>query len=93
VDRSGNSDVEFRIVLFYVFRSVLAAKLLNHGFHLFAVTRGSEFKFTLCAARINPNSWILEDVLIPLCVGTLNGLKVQLVAFQHKPDRVRDRAS
>jgi len=44
----------------------------------------------LRAPRINANLRVPERVLLPLRVRALHGEKVELLSFQHEPDRNRD---
>ena len=45
---------------------------------------------TRAGPRINPNPRVLEYVPIPLRVRALHRQEVELLVFQHEPDRDRD---
>ena len=69
---SGNlgddGNVELGIVLLHVVGAVLGAEFLDHGRDMFGVSDRSCLDFSFCAARIDVNGRVLEDVFVPLGV-------------------------
>src|SRR5713101_1659492 len=91
IDRfSQNRHVEFRIVLLYIACSVLLAKFLDDRLHGFRILDGRRPELCFRSPRIDPNRRILEDIAVPLRVGTTYWQQVELVALKHEPDRNRD---
>ena len=63
-----DGNVELGIVLLHVVGAVLGAEFLDHGRDMFGVSDRSCLDFSFCAARIDANGRVLEDVFVPLGV-------------------------
>jgi len=79
--RHHDRHIEFGILPLHVFRPILLPKVLDHRFHCFRLGNWRCPELRFCASRINPNCWILEDILISLRLGALHGKEVELLAF------------
>ena len=62
---------------------------LEDRLHGFGVSQWNRSEFPLRARCINPNLRVLEQVPVPLRLGTKHRQKVNGLAFWHEPDRNR----
>ena len=90
--RNHDRHIEFRVILRHILHPVFVAEFLNNRLDTICIDDRSGSEPRLHASRINPNRRILENVLVPLRVRALHGQEIELLAFQHEPNRDRDRA-
>src|SRR6266496_1187805 len=89
-ESSMDCGIEVRVILLDVLGPIFFAKFLNHGFHGFRLRRRLCLQFRPCTARVDANLRILKYVLVPLRLGSAHRKQEQFVAFEDKPDRMRD---
>src|SRR5271165_1431986 len=93
VHLNQNRNVELGIVLLHVAGPILLAEFLHHRRDPFGISNSNGLKFSICAARIDPNFRVLEHVLVPLRIRPLHRQEVKRRVLEYEPDRDRDTAS
>src|SRR5215469_2973176 len=85
-----NCHIKFRVVLLHIPGAVLFAKLADYRVHCVRFGNWFNPEFRLRAPGINANLRVLEYVLIPVRVGTMDWQQVKSVAFSDEPNGIRD---